>query len=245
MFTIRIHHSVSFRRFPGRQYVGDKEDIFDLVDIDVFYVHELDPMATIEEFEEDMASKPTTSASKEYSSNEILLLKWHDSSAPSTDSKISWYPINIIALTLKGLQNSCREDTKSDWKLENKSLSFAGRLQLIMFILSSMYLYWASIFILPSRIMEDLERKMRGRKAYLLEDKQIPSVGVFSTWMAFGGNTRDLGSFGEETDKITDLHQFHKEVLLIERRDGVAGIKRRRRDLSSDGVRYLVTASDI
>ncbi|GKG50661.1 hypothetical protein Tco_0538785, partial [Tanacetum coccineum] len=66
---------------------------------------------------------------------------------------------------------------------------------------------------------------------------------VFSTWMAFGGNTRDLGSFEEETDKITDLYQFHKEVLLIERRDGVAGIKGRRRDLSSDGVRYLVTVS--
>ncbi|GJZ34350.1 ribonuclease H-like domain-containing protein [Tanacetum coccineum] len=30
---------------------------------------------------------------------------------------------------------------------------------------------------------------------------------VFSTWMTFGGNTRDLGSFGEETDEITDLHQ--------------------------------------
>ncbi|GJY04173.1 retrotransposon protein, putative, ty1-copia subclass, partial [Tanacetum coccineum] len=27
------------------------------------------------------------------------------------------------------------------------------------------------------------------------------------TWMAFGGNTRDLGSFEEETDKATDLHQ--------------------------------------
>ncbi|GJV88973.1 hypothetical protein Tco_1532911 [Tanacetum coccineum] len=60
---------------------------------------------------------------------------------------------------------------------------------------------------------------------------------VFSTWMAFGGNTRDLGSFGEETDKITDLHQILKEVLLTERGDGVAGIKRRRRDPSSDGVR--------
>ncbi|GKC22068.1 hypothetical protein Tco_1024218 [Tanacetum coccineum] len=51
-----------------------------------------------------------------------------------------------------------------------------------------------------------------GRKAHLLEDKQIPSVGVFdevfSTWMAFGGYTRDLDSFGEETDKITDLHQI-------------------------------------
>ncbi|GJV73853.1 hypothetical protein Tco_1493848 [Tanacetum coccineum] len=66
---------------------------------------------------------------------------------------------------------------------------------------------------------------------------------VFSTWMAYGGNTRDLGSFGEETDKITDLHQFHEEVLFTKRGDGVAGIKRRRRDLSSDEVRYLATAS--
>ncbi|GJY77729.1 hypothetical protein Tco_0483530 [Tanacetum coccineum] len=66
---------------------------------------------------------------------------------------------------------------------------------------------------------------------------------VFSTCMAFGGNTRDLGSFGEETDKITDLHQFHEEVLFTEHGDGVTGIKRRRRDLSNDGVRDLATAS--
>ncbi|GJX71301.1 hypothetical protein Tco_0308472 [Tanacetum coccineum] len=88
---------------------------------------------------------------------------------------------------------------------------------------------------------------MTGRKAHLLEDKQIPSVGVFdevfSTWMAFGGNTHDLGSFGEETDEITDLHQILEEVLLTEREDGVAGIKRRRRDPPGDGVRDLVMAS--
>nr|GEV87714.1 hypothetical protein [Tanacetum cinerariifolium] len=66
---------------------------------------------------------------------------------------------------------------------------------------------------------------------------------VFSTWMAFGGNTRDLDSFGEETDKITDLHQIHEEVLFTKRGDGAAGIKQRRRDLSSDGVRDLATAS--
>ncbi|GKE31844.1 hypothetical protein Tco_1451166 [Tanacetum coccineum] len=87
---------------------------------------------------------------------------------------------------------------------------------------------------------------MTGRKAHLLEDKQILSVGVFdevfSTWMAFGGNTRDLGSFGEETNKIRDLHQIHEEVLFTEREDGVVCIKRRRRDLSSDGVRDLVMA---
>nr|GEW22578.1 retrovirus-related Pol polyprotein from transposon TNT 1-94 [Tanacetum cinerariifolium] len=59
---------------------------------------------------------------------------------------------------------------------------------------------------------------------------------VFSTWMAFGANTRDLGSFREETDEITDLHQILKEVLLTARR-------RRRRDPSSDIVGNLVTAS--
>ncbi|GJT94797.1 hypothetical protein Tco_1090315, partial [Tanacetum coccineum] len=59
----------------------------------------------------------------------------------------------------------------------------------------------------------------------------------FSTWMAFGGNTRDLDSFGEETNDITDLHQILEEVLLTKRRDGVAGIKRRHRDPSSDSVR--------
>ncbi|GJV67895.1 hypothetical protein Tco_1483404 [Tanacetum coccineum] len=87
---------------------------------------------------------------------------------------------------------------------------------------------------------------MTGRKSHLLEDKQIPNVGVFdkvfSSWMTFEGNTRDLGSFGEETGKITDLHQIHEEVVHTERGDGVACIKRCRCDLSSDDVRDLVTA---
>ncbi|GJZ57886.1 hypothetical protein Tco_0613380 [Tanacetum coccineum] len=61
--------------------------------------------------------------------------------------------------------------------------------------------------------------------------------------MSFGGNTCDLGSFGEETDEITDLHQILEEVLLTKRGDCVASIKRRRRDLFSDGVWNLETAS--
>nr|GEY89438.1 reverse transcriptase domain-containing protein [Tanacetum cinerariifolium] len=85
-----------------------------------------------------------------------------------------------------------------------------------------------------------------GRKAHLLEDKKILSVGVFdevfSTWMAFGGNTLDLGSFGEEIDKITDLHQIHEEVLLTEHGDGVTGIKRRHHDPSSDSAADRVAA---
>ncbi|GKG08059.1 hypothetical protein Tco_0333891, partial [Tanacetum coccineum] len=36
-----------------------------------------------------------------------------------------------------------------------------------------------------------------------------------NTWMAFGGNTRDLGSFGEETDEITDLHQDSPRSIIL------------------------------
>ncbi|GJY49584.1 hypothetical protein Tco_0439540 [Tanacetum coccineum] len=60
--------------------------------------------------------------------------------------------------------------------------------------------------------------------------------------MAFGGNTCDLGSFEEEMDEITDLHQILEEVLLTGRGDGIAGIKQRCRDPSSNGVRDLATA---
>ncbi|GJY29200.1 hypothetical protein Tco_0404967 [Tanacetum coccineum] len=52
------------------------------------------------------------------------------------------------------------QDRIGNWK--NKSLSFAGRLQLIMSVLSSMHLYWASVFILPNRILDDLDQLMRG-----------------------------------------------------------------------------------
>ncbi|GJS71846.1 hypothetical protein Tco_0704687 [Tanacetum coccineum] len=91
------------------------------------------------------------------------------------------------------------------------------------------------------------ERAINSRKAYLLKDKQIPIVRVFdevvNTWMAFRGNTRDLGSFGEEIDKITDLNQISCRFLHTVRGDGIVGIKRRRRDLSGDSVRNLAMTS--
>ncbi|GJZ83328.1 hypothetical protein Tco_0648501 [Tanacetum coccineum] len=52
------------------------------------------------------------------------------------------------------------ESRVNDWR--NKFLSLAGRLQLIRSVLSSMHIYWASVFFLPSRIVHDLEQLMRG-----------------------------------------------------------------------------------
>nr|GEZ10934.1 hypothetical protein [Tanacetum cinerariifolium] len=87
-----------------------------------------------------------------------------------------------------------------------------------------------------------------GRKAYLLEDKQILSVGVFdevcSTWMAFGGNHMTRAHLEKKRTRL-QLYTKNHEELCIQRmdHDGIAGIKRRRRDPSSDGVRDLVTVS--
>ncbi|XP_022040984.1 uncharacterized protein LOC110943550 [Helianthus annuus] len=43
----------------------------------------------------------------------------------------------------------------------NKLLSFAGRLQLINSVLSSMHIYWSSVLTLPNRIIQKLEALMR------------------------------------------------------------------------------------
>ncbi|GJT52955.1 hypothetical protein Tco_0988009 [Tanacetum coccineum] len=42
-------------------------------------------------------------------------------------------------------------------------------------------------------------------KGYYFADGIYPTDEVFSTWMTFGGNTRDLGSFGEEADKMLGI----------------------------------------
>nr|XP_043619780.1 uncharacterized protein LOC122591584 [Erigeron canadensis] len=47
-----------------------------------------------------------------------------------------------------------------DWK--NKFLSFAGRLQIVQSVLSSMHVYWASVFILPAKVIQKIEKIMRG-----------------------------------------------------------------------------------
>nr|GEZ50283.1 hypothetical protein [Tanacetum cinerariifolium] len=48
----------------------------------------------------------------------------------------------------------------NDWK--NKSLSVAGRLQLIQSVLGSLNVFWASVFVLPLRVLLDIEQIMRG-----------------------------------------------------------------------------------
>ncbi|GKF71723.1 hypothetical protein Tco_0207837 [Tanacetum coccineum] len=62
-----------------------------------------------------------------------------------------------------------------------------------------------------------------------------PFDEVFSTWMMFGGNTRDLGSFRE---KNRQDYRPTPNLLKIYAYSGW-----RRRHLSGDGVRNLAMAS--
>ncbi|GJX32357.1 MAK10-like protein [Tanacetum coccineum] len=89
-----------------------------------------------------------------------------------------------------------------------------------------------------------------GRKALLLEDKQIPSVGVFdevSFYTLFQGYTRDLDSIWEETGQdcnftrsgLKNRHTVPGDGVAIPN-DTVRTYKRRRQDLCDSGRMGLV-----
>lgn len=71
-----------------------------------------------------------------------------------------------IPLTGRRIRNiDCRiliEKVKNriyDWR--NKTLSFAGRLQLIASVLSSLHVYWASMFILPAYVCDSIDKVLK------------------------------------------------------------------------------------
>jgi hypothetical protein len=47
-----------------------------------------------------------------------------------------------------------------DWK--NRCLSYAGRVQLIASVLSAMQVYWASVYMLPKTVINDIDKILKG-----------------------------------------------------------------------------------
>ena len=84
---------------------------------------------------------------------------------PFDEGKLPVKYLGVPLITSKLVFTDCKilvdkvDRRIDDWK--NKSLSFAGRLQLIISVLSSMFVYWASVLILPMSIVQELEQKMR------------------------------------------------------------------------------------
>ncbi|GKB07339.1 retrovirus-related pol polyprotein from transposon TNT 1-94 [Tanacetum coccineum] len=92
-----------------------------------------------------------------------------------------------------------------------------------------------------------------GRKAYLLEDKQIPSVGVFdevsfyTLFQAFGKLLEDMHvtwtQFGKKGDKITTLHEVVSR-MYVHCLETASQFLATSSELTSDGVKSYVTASE-
>ncbi|GKA46343.1 RNA-directed DNA polymerase, eukaryota, reverse transcriptase zinc-binding domain protein [Tanacetum coccineum] len=92
-----------------------------------------------------------------------------------------------------------------DWK--NKSLSAAGRLQLVKSVIGSMHVYWASVFILPSRVLLDFEQLMRN---YLWShgDSQKGKSNVAWEVVCLPMKEGGLGVKWVHTYKLRDRHFF-------------------------------------
>ncbi|GJT19452.1 hypothetical protein Tco_0878158 [Tanacetum coccineum] len=77
---------------------------------------------------------------------------------------VSYLGVPLVTKQLSFTDCKClidRVKTKvSNWM--NIMLSYVGRLQLITSILSSMQVYWASVFILPKAVIKDIEKLLKG-----------------------------------------------------------------------------------
>ncbi|KAK1407944.1 hypothetical protein QVD17_39572 [Tagetes erecta] len=84
---------------------------------------------------------------------------------PFVEGKLPVRYLGVPLVAARVKTTDCRvliekvETRIGDWK--NKLLSFAGRCQLINSVISSLHVFWSSVFILPIRIMHDIEAKMR------------------------------------------------------------------------------------
>ncbi|GJR80695.1 RNA-directed DNA polymerase, eukaryota, reverse transcriptase zinc-binding domain protein [Tanacetum coccineum] len=85
---------------------------------------------------------------------------------PFTVGKLPVRYLGVPLITKKISINDCKpliskvKAKIGNWK--NKTLSYAGRLQLIASVLSSMQNYWASVFLLPKQVIYDINKILKG-----------------------------------------------------------------------------------
>nr|GEV03215.1 hypothetical protein [Tanacetum cinerariifolium] len=80
----------------------------------------------------------------------------------SSPGEVPWCSFVLSRLIFRGCKELIEkvQNRVNDWK--NKSLSIAGRLQLIQYVLGSLHVFWASVFMLPTRVLLDIEQIMHG-----------------------------------------------------------------------------------
>lgn len=119
-------------------------------------------MDALDEFKSVSGLTPSIPKSKAYFCNVLNHVKLSILNVmPFVEGKLPVKYLGVPLISSRLMNRDCRilvERVKSrvgDWK--NKSLSFAGRLQLVQSVLSSMYIYWASVFLLPIWMIHEIE----------------------------------------------------------------------------------------
>ncbi|GJS14114.1 putative RNA-directed DNA polymerase, eukaryota, reverse transcriptase zinc-binding domain protein [Tanacetum coccineum] len=85
---------------------------------------------------------------------------------PFSEGKLPAKYLGVPLISSRLLNRDCKilvekaRNRIGDWK--NKSLSFAGRLQLCKSVVSSMQVYWASVLVIPMGIVSDIQQLIRG-----------------------------------------------------------------------------------
>ncbi|GJV85890.1 putative RNA-directed DNA polymerase [Tanacetum coccineum] len=124
-------------------------------------------MESLDEFKEVSGLIPSIPKSTAYFCNvlnhvKISILNF----MPFAEGDLPVQYLGVPLISSRLLNRDCKiliekaRNRIGDWK--NKSLSFAGRLQLCKSVILSMQVYWASVLVIPMGIINDIQQLVRG-----------------------------------------------------------------------------------
>ncbi|GJW84185.1 hypothetical protein Tco_0157330 [Tanacetum coccineum] len=124
-------------------------------------------MDSLEEFKNVSGLVPSIPKSTAYFCNVLNHVKLSIMQIlPFEEGRLPVKYLGVPLVTSRLIFRDCKEliekvqNRVDNWK--NKSLSIAGRLQLIQSVIGSLHVFWASVFVLPSQVLRDIEQIMRG-----------------------------------------------------------------------------------
>ncbi|GJW51394.1 hypothetical protein Tco_0092745, partial [Tanacetum coccineum] len=124
-------------------------------------------MESLDEFKNVSGLVPSLPKSTAYFCNVLNHIKYAILHImPFEEGRLSVKYLGVPLVSSRLVFKDCKElierveSRLNEWK--NKALSFAGRLQLVQSVIGSLHVFWASVFILPMRILLDIEQLMRG-----------------------------------------------------------------------------------
>nr|GEX39778.1 hypothetical protein [Tanacetum cinerariifolium] len=139
------------------------DDLFPFAHGDVNYARVI--MEALDEFKDASSLVPILPKSTAYFCNVLNYIKIDILNVlPFKEGKLLVKYLEVLLVSSRLIYHDCKklvEKVKSminDSK--NKFLSFAGRVQLVQFVMASMHIYWAFVFIIPSCILFDLYQLM-------------------------------------------------------------------------------------